>query len=107
MLQELRRYECLPGRLPQVIERFRVDALPIWNDIGFRPLGFWTTVIGDHNEALHYILQWESLAEREAKWSIFAADPRWAEVKQRTEANGPLVARITNTIMQEAFPIPA
>ncbi|MDI6024656.1 NIPSNAP family protein [Corticibacterium sp. UT-5YL-CI-8] len=106
MIRELRRYECLPGKLPAVVQRFRVDALPIWSEIGFRPLGFWTTVIGDHNEALHYMLSWNNLAEREEKWQVFASDTRWIEIRKRTEANGPLVARIANTILRDAIPLP-
>ena len=29
------------------------------------------------NQDLHYLLAWESLAERETKWNKFASDPEW------------------------------
>lgn len=100
MIYELRSYECAPGRLPRVIQRFEQDALPLWEELGIRPVGFWTTEIGESDQSLHYMLAWESLAEREAKWATFAADARWGEARRRTEGDGPMVSRIRNTILK-------
>ncbi len=100
MIHELRRYECVPGKVARVLQRFREDAFPIWNEIGIRPLGFWTTLIGDHDQALHYILAWDNLAQRETKWQLFATDPRWQAAKLRSETEGPLVTRISNTMLR-------
>jgi hypothetical protein len=50
--------------------------------------GFWTVAIGPSNQDLYYLLRWESLAEREKKWSAFAADPEWLEARARTEKDG-------------------
>ncbi|MEP9350285.1 NIPSNAP family protein [Xanthobacter sp. KR7-225] len=103
MIYELRSYECMPGRLASVLQRFERDALPLWREVGIRPVGFWTTEIGESDQTLQYMLAWESLAEREAKWAAFAADPRWREVKRRTEIDGPLVSRIRNTLLKPAL----
>lgn len=103
MIYELRRYECLPGKLPIVVERFRLDAIPLWNDLGITYLGFWTTMIGESDHSLHYMLAWKSLGDRDSKWQMFAGDPRWQAAKARTEIHGPLVARISNTILK---PVP-
>ncbi|WP_127090997.1 NIPSNAP family protein [Aquabacter cavernae] len=103
MIHELRCYDCLPGRLPQVLLRFEQDALPLWREMGIRPLGFWTTLVGENDQSLHYMLAWESLAERETLWARFATDPRWQEARRRSETDGPLVARIRNSILKPAL----
>ena len=44
---------------------------------GIRQVGFWTVAIGATNHDLYYLLEWESLAEREKKWTTFMGDPEW------------------------------
>ena len=68
MIYELRIYSCLPGRLPALLKRFETATLKIWEKHGIKQAGFWTVLIGDGNHDLHYLLAWESLAEREKKW---------------------------------------
>ena len=100
MLYELRIYRCLPGRLPALLNRFDTITLKLWEKHGIRQAGFWTTAIGDSNQDLHYLLAWESLAEREQKWDAFAADPEWLEKRAETERDGPIVATVSNQILQ-------
>ena len=100
MLYELRIYHCVPGRLPDLLKRFETITLGIWRRHGIEQAGFWTTGIGDSNQTLHYFLKWDSLADREKKWAAFQADPEWIKQRAETEANGPIVASITNTILQ-------
>ena len=100
MIYELRIYRCIPGRLPALLKRFETVTLPIWQRHGIRQAGFWTTLIGESNQDLHYLLAWESLAEREAKWNAFAADPEWLKARAETEKDGAIVAQVTNAILQ-------
>ena len=99
MIYELRVYECVPGRLPDLLKRFDTITLKIWEKHGIRQAGFWTTLVGQSNQTLHYLLAWESLAEREKRWSAFMADPEWNSARAQTEANGPIVAKVTNSIL--------
>ena len=99
MLYELRIYECVPGRLPDLNNRFSTITLKLWEKHGIKQAGFWTTVIGESNQTLYYMLAWESLAEREQKWNAFAVDPDWLAARAKTEANGPIVAKVTNYIL--------
>ena len=99
MLHELRVYRCVPGRLPDLNKRFESVTLKIWEKHGIRPVGFWTTLIGDSNQDLHYLLEWKDLAERERVWGGFMTDPEWLKARAETEKNGPIVAQITNTIL--------
>ncbi|HEY0185507.1 MAG TPA: NIPSNAP family protein [Rhodopila sp.] len=99
MIYELRIYECVPGRLPDLNKRFSTITLKIWERHGIKQAGFWTTVIGESNMTLYYMLAWESLAERETKWNAFQADPEWHAARAKTEENGPIVAKVTNYIL--------
>lgn len=100
MIHELRIYHCMPGRLPDLNKRFDTITLKLWDKHGIRQAGFWTVLVGDSHMDLYYLLEWESLAEREQKWNAFAADPEWIEKRAETERNGPIVARITNMFLQ-------
>jgi hypothetical protein len=100
MIHELRVYRCVPGRLPALLKRFETITLKIWEKHGIRQAGFWTTLIGDSNQDVHYLLQWESLAEREKKWNAFAADPEWLSARAETEKDGQIVASVANQILQ-------
>ncbi|MBR0679594.1 NIPSNAP family protein [Roseomonas eburnea] len=100
MIHELRIYRCVPGRLPALLRRFDTITLKLWEKHGIRQAGFWTTVIGDSNQDLYYLLEWSSLAEREAKWAAFQSDPEWIAKRAETEKDGAIVANITNAILQ-------
>jgi hypothetical protein len=99
MIYEMRIYRTLPGRLPNLLARFQNHTLRIWEKHGIRQAGFWTTLVGDSNNELTYLLAWESLAERETKWPAFAADPEWLAARNESEKDGPIVATISNQIL--------
>ena len=100
MIHELRIYRCVPGRLPALLKRFETITLKIWERHGIRQAGFWSTAIGDSNQDLHYLLAWDSLAAREAKWTAFQNDPEWIAKRAETEKDGAIVAQVTNAILQ-------
>lgn len=99
MIHELRIYHCAPGRLPALHDRFQNVTLKFWEKYGIRPVAFWTTAIGPTNQALTYLLEWESLAEREAKWDAFIGDPQWQAKRAESEAQAIIVERIENQIL--------
>ena len=99
MIYELRIYHAFPGRLPALNARFSNHTLKLWERFGIRQVGFWTTVIGESNNDLYYILEWENLGEREQKWNAFAAHPDWLAIRAETEKDGPLYANISNQIL--------
>lgn len=99
MIYELRIYHCAPGRLPALHQRFETITLDFWKKYGIEQVGFWTTLIGESNQSLTYLLKWNSLAEREEKWNAFAADPDWIARRNATEAEKIIVERVENTIL--------
>jgi hypothetical protein len=100
VLHELRVYRCVPNRLPALLKRFEKTTLRIWEKHGIRQAGFWTTMIGESNQELTYLLAWESLAEREKKWAAFVSDPEWLAGRDESEKDGPIVANVVNSILQ-------
>ena len=100
MIYELRVYRCVPNRLPALLKRFETKTLALWEKHGIRQAGFFTTMIGESNQELIYLLAWESLAEREKKWSAFIADPEWKAAREETEKDGAIVATLANSILQ-------
>jgi hypothetical protein len=100
VIHELRIYHCLRGRLPALLERFEKVTLDLWQRHGIRQAGFWTVMVGDSNHDLYYLLAWDSLGEREEKWAAFQSDPEWLAKRAESEKNGPIIASITNLMLQ-------
>jgi hypothetical protein len=100
MIYELRVYHCCPGRLPALLKRFETVTLGIWEKHGIRQAGFWTVLVGESNQDLYYLLQWQSLAERETKWTAFMNDPDWIAKRRESERDGPIVASLSSSFLQ-------
>jgi hypothetical protein len=98
-IYELRVYTCLPNRLPALSKRFETKTLKIWEKHGIKQAGFFTTVVGPSNQELTYLLEWDSLAERETKWNAFQADPEWIKERAETEKDGQIVANIASSFL--------
>ena len=99
MIHELRVYRTWPGRLPALLARFENHTLRIWDRHGIRQAGFWTTLVGELSSDLTYLLAWESLAERERKWTAFLADPEWRQVRADSEKDGPINLNVSNQLL--------
>jgi hypothetical protein len=100
MIYELRIYHCVSGRLPNLLKRFDTITLKLWEKHGIKQAGFWTVAIGSSNQDLYYLLQWESLADRDKKWGAFQTDPEWISKRAETEKDGAIVASVENLILQ-------
>lgn len=99
MIYEIRIYTCMPGKLAALNKRFETATLKLWEQHGIRPVGFWTTLVGENANDLTYLLAWESMAERERKWNGFISDPNWLKARSESEREGPLVARMQNQFL--------
>jgi hypothetical protein len=99
MLYELRIYHCAPGRIGALNDRFANVTLKFWEKYGIEQVGFWTTVVGDSNQKLTYILRWADMAERERKWGAFSTDPDWIAARAASEADKIIVERIENSFL--------
>src|SRR4030095_2231877 len=98
MIYELRVYKCVPGRLAALNNRFANITLKIWEKHGIKQAGFWTTLVGESNQELYYLLAWESLADREKKWNAFQADPEWLGRRAEAEKDSPIVSNLAKPV---------
>lgn len=100
MIYELRTYTAMAGRMPDLNRRFAEITLGFFAKHGIKVVGFWTNELGGSSDQLLYMLAYDSLADREAKWAAFAADQERLAKFAETEKNGPLVRRLTAQILR-------
>ena len=93
MVYELRTYVAPPGRLDDIVSRFRTRTMEIFSRHGFDVVGFWTVDEGGDNELI-YLLRFDSAEASDKAWTCFRADPEWIETRAVTEADGPIVDQI-------------
>ncbi len=99
MLYELRTYDAVPGKLPNVNARFRNHTLRLFEKHGIKSVGYWTYMIGPSNNRLVYLLAWTDLAHRQRAWTAFQSDPEWLAVREETEKDGAIVERVDKAIL--------
>jgi hypothetical protein len=103
MFHEFRTYTCMPGKMPVVLKRFEATTLGLFKKYGFRPGPLFTVGVGEDNQQIKYILEWESHDERDRAWTAFRADPAWQQALVESEKDGPTVLRIANELLH---PVP-
>lgn len=100
MIYELRIYHAAPGKLPALVDRFRTTTVRLWARHGIRPVGFWTVDIGADTNDFFYLLAWDDLGHRERAMAAFQADPEWLAARAASEADGPLLAGVSRTLLK-------
>jgi hypothetical protein len=98
-VQELRIYDSMPGRMPDLHTRFANHTLRLFEKHGMTNIGYWTEVFGTSNR-LVYMLGYPSLGDREKSWAAFQADPEWQRARAESEKNGTLVAKTYTRILR-------
>jgi len=94
MIYELRTYHILPGKMAEYGQGFEEFIMPIYNKLGFNVIGVWQTIIGESDE-FTYMLAFDDLADREAKFRSLYGDPGLVPYRQLPIR----VSRITNKIL--------
>ena len=97
---ELRVYHAAPGKLGELLARFRDHTAKLFEKHGMKNVAYWTPVEEpEKGNMLVYILQHPSREAATANWKSFQDDPEWKRVKEESEANGKLAERIDSTFM--------
>lgn len=94
-LYELRTYKAAPGKLDDLLTRFREHTTKLFAKHGMTQLGYWvpTEAKDGAGETLIYILAHRDRATWEASFRGFRADPDWLKAKSESEKNGPLTVQ--------------
>ena len=98
-VQEWRIYEAMPGRLPDLHNRFANHTLRLFEKHGMANIGYWTEVFGTSNR-LVYMLGYPNLGDREKSWAAFQADPDWQRARAESEQNRTLVVKTYSRILR-------
>lgn len=87
---EVRIYQAASEwQLNGVHDRFAGPEIPIFHRCGIHPAIYATTIAGPQMPNMTYLTPFASLAEREAAWTRFQADPEWHKVRQASiESHG-------------------
>lgn len=100
---ELRTYTTTPGKLPNLLSRFRDHTIKLFSKHGMTHIGYWVTQEKDGAESkLVYILAHPSEAEGKQHFDEFRKDPKWIAVKDASEkeAGGSLTTKVESVYMQ-------
>jgi hypothetical protein len=90
---EMRTYHAHPGKLDPLHARFRDHTVKLFEKHGMTNVAYWVPLENADNKLI-YVLAHASREARDKAWKAFTSDPEWIKVKQATEANGPLVAKV-------------
>ncbi|GAB4049922.1 hypothetical protein GCM10028810_42320 [Spirosoma litoris] len=100
---ELRTYTPTPGKLDNLLARFRDHTIKLFSKHGMTHIGYWITQEKDPNAQpkLVYILAHPSEAEGKAHFEEFRKDPKWIAVKEESEKNagGSLTTKVESVYM--------
>jgi hypothetical protein len=98
---ELRIYHVVPGKLDELLARFRDYTMKLFERHGIKNVAYWTPVDEPQKgNTVIYILQHPSRAAAADNWKSFQDDPEWKKVKAKSEENGKLVEKIDSTFMK-------
>lgn len=106
---ELRTYTAAPGRLGDVLARFRDHTVGIFNRHGLVSIGYWvpTDVKDGAGQTLVYLLRHPSREAAARNWAAFRADPEWQSVQRASEVHGKIVFKIESVFLAPAEYSPA
>jgi hypothetical protein len=97
---ELRVYHAAPGKLAELLARFRDHTDKIFARHGMKSVAYWTPADEpEKSNTLIYILRHPSREAAAVNWKAFQDDPEWQSVRDKSEANGKLVEKIDSTYM--------
>lgn len=92
---EIRTYTATEGHLDDVVGRFREGTHVLLAEYGMEPIGYWTPQDPELREnTLIYILAHPSRDAARENWQAFFRDPRWIALREKSEANGPILEKV-------------
>jgi hypothetical protein len=96
---ELRIYATHPGKMPDLLKRFREHTCALFEKHGMKNLGYWVPVEQKDGDKLCYVLEHRNREAAQASWKAFMADPAWNKVRTESEAAGPIVSGVEATFL--------
>lgn len=92
---EIRTYTTEPGKLPDLLKRFRDHTTKLFEKHGMTNIGYWVPTDEPLSKnTLIYVLAHESRDAAKKSWDGFRSDPDWIKARDASEANGKIVTKV-------------
>jgi len=99
---ELRTYTTLPGRLPALHKRFAEHTLKLFEKHGMRNETYWVpTDSARKDNTLIYVVSHASQDAAHKSWKEFATDPEWIKVRNASEADRAILAKLPERVFMK------
>lgn len=95
---ELRTYYTVPGKLPDLLARFRNHTTALFAKQGMTNLNYWLP--DEIDNRLIYMLAHSSQDAAKTSFDKFRADPEWIKARDHSERNGKIVEKVESTYMK-------
>lgn len=97
---ELRIYHVMPGKMEDLVARFRDHTMKLFANHRIKSVAYWTALDEPvKSSTFFYVLEHPSREAATANWKAFQVDPEWQSVKAKSEANGKLVEKVDSTFL--------
>lgn len=97
---ELRTYTTLPGKLPDLLARFRNHTVKLFEKHGMRNVAYWVPLDAPRSQnTLVYVLAHKDRAAAQKSWDAFRADPEWIKARTASEAKGKIVEKTESVFL--------
>src|SRR5262245_4502884 len=98
---EIRTYTANEGKLEALHARFRNHTTKIFEKHGMTNIGYWKPLDEPLSKnTLIYVLAYPNREAAKKAWEGFRTDPDWVKVKQESETNGVLTAKVDSVYVE-------
>ena len=95
---ELRTYYAAPGKLEDLIARFRNHTVKLFEKHGISNVGYWVPEPNPDNKLI-YMVAHPSREGAKENWKKFSSDPDWKAAAKASQVNGKLLTTIESVFM--------
>ena len=82
---ELRIYHVVPGKMEDLVARFRDHTMKLFADHGIKSVAYWTALDEPlKSSTFFYLLEHPSREAAAANWKAFQDDPAWKAMQSAT-----------------------
>lgn len=100
MLYELRTYYTPEGKLDALNDRFRMYTMKLFEKHGMKNGMYWTPTDPERSkDTLIYVVSHDSPEAAKKSWDAFRNDPEWIKVRDESEKDGKIVAKVESVYM--------
>lgn len=101
MIFEHRQYEVAPGRMTDLIERFKKHTIRLFERHGIEPVLFSIPISETENNVFFYIVKFKDANTMENCWKSFLEDKERIQIWDESNKNGKLVLKIESNLFKE------